>query len=123
MQDIDPTGGSSVADALGREFASAVDDAATVEVLLWAVVLATVALDVYTTHLGLAAGLTEGNPLMEHAIGGFGIGALAAAKLLVVVGALAFCRLCPRYSRAVVAGLAVPWVATVLVNAATLATL
>jgi hypothetical protein len=123
MQDIDPTGGSSVADALGREFASAVDDAATVEVLLWAVVLATVALDVYTTHLGLAAGLTEGNPLMGHAIGGFGIGALAAAKLLVVVGALAFCRLCPRYSRAVVAGLAVPWVATVLVNAATLATL
>ena len=123
MQDIDPTGGSSAADALGRKVASAVDDVATVEVLLWAVVLASVALDVYTTHLGLAAGLTEGNPLMEHVIGGFGIGALAAAKLLVVVGALAFCRLCPRYSRAVVAGLAVPWVATVLVNAATLATL
>ena len=93
MQDIDPTGGSSVADALGREFASAVDDAATVEVLLWAVVLASVALDVYTTHLGLAAGLSEGNPVMVQAIDGFGIGALAAAKLLVVAGAVTFCRL------------------------------
>lgn len=123
MQDIDPTGGSSVADALGREFASAVDDVATVEALLWTVVLASVALDVYTTHLGLAAGLTEGNPLMERAIGDFGIAALAAAKLLVVAGALGFRTLRPRYSRVIVAGLAVPWVATVLVNAVTLAAL
>ena len=52
MQDIDPTGGSSAADALGRKVASAVDDVATVEVLLWAVVLASVALDVYTTRAG-----------------------------------------------------------------------
>jgi hypothetical protein len=122
MQDIDSTGGSSVADALGREFASVVDDVATVEVLLWFVVLASVALDVYTTHLGLSAGLTEGNPLMHHAIDGFGIGALVAAKLLVVAGALAFRLVRPRFRRPIVAGLAVPWVATVLVNAAMLAT-
>jgi len=122
MQDVDSTGGSSIADALGREVASLLDDVATVEALLWLVVLVSVALDVYTTHLGLSAGLTEGNPLMHHAIDGFGIGALVAAKLLVVGGALAVRALRPRYSEPIVLGLAVPWVATVLVNVATLAT-
>jgi len=122
MQDLDPTGGSSVADALERELASVTDGVATVEVLLWLVVLASVALDVYTTHLGLSAGLTEGNPLMHRAIDGFGIGALVAAKLLVVGGAFALRLYRPRFSRPIVAGLAVPWVATVLVNTVTLAT-
>jgi hypothetical protein len=122
MQDVDSTGGSSIASALDREVSSLLDDVATVEALLWLVVLASVALDVYTTHLGLSAGLTEGNPLMHHAIDGFGIGALVAAKLLVVVGALAVRALRPRYSEPIVLGLAVPWVATVLVNVATLAT-
>jgi hypothetical protein len=122
MQDIDSIGGSSVAEALDREVATLLDDVATVEVLLWLVVLASVALDVYTTHLGLSAGLSEGNPLMHHAIDGFGIGALVAAKLLVVGGALAVRAVRPRYSEPIVLGLAVPWVATVLVNAVTLAT-
>jgi hypothetical protein len=122
MQDIDSTGESSVAEALDREVARLLDDVATVEVLLWLVVLASVALDVYTTHLGLSAGLSEGNPLMHHAIDGFGIGALVAAKLLVVGGALAVRAVRPRYSEPIVLGLAVPWVATVLVNAVTLAT-
>jgi len=122
MQDIDSIGGSSIADGLGREVASVTDDVATVEVLLWLVVLASVGLDVYTTHLGLSAGLTEGNPLMHHAIDGFGIGALVAAKLLVVGGALAVRALRPRYSAPIVLGLAVPWVATVFVNTVTLAT-
>jgi len=121
MQDIDSIGGSSIADALGREIASVTDDVATVEVLLWLVVLASVALDVYTTHLGLSAGLTEGNPLMHHAIDGFGIGALVVAKLLVVGGALAVRALRPRYGAPIVLGLAVPWVATVFVNSVTLA--
>jgi hypothetical protein len=122
MQDIDSTGESSVAEALDCEVARLLDDVATVEVLLWLVVLASVALDVYTTHLGLSAGLSEGNPLMHHAIDGFGIGALVAAKLLVVGGALAVRAVRPRYSEPIVLGLAVPWVATVLVNAVTLAT-
>jgi hypothetical protein len=123
MQDLKSTGGSSIAEALDREVAALVDDVATVEALLWLVVLASVALDVYTTWVGLSAGLTEGNPLMHVAIDGFGIGALAAAKLLVVVGALAFRALRPEYTRPIVLGLALPWVATVVVNAATLATL
>jgi len=122
MQDPDLTGGSSVADALDREGA-VLDDVATVEALLWLVVLASVALDVSTTWVGLSAGLTEGNPLMYRAIDGFGIGALAAAKLLVVAGAFGFRALRPRYTRPIVLGLAVPWVATVLVNAVMLASL
>jgi len=122
MQELDPTGGSSIADALDREVSSVTGDVATVEVLLWLVVLASVALDVYTTHLGLSAGLTEGNPLMHRAIDGFGIGALVAAKLLVVGGALVLRMYRPRFSRPIVVGLAVPWVATVLVNTVTLAT-
>jgi len=122
MQELDPTGGSSIADALDREVSSVTGDVATVEVLLWLVVLASVALDVYTTHLGLSAGLTEGNPLMHRAIDGFGIGALVAAKLLVVGGALALRMYRPRFSRPIVVGLAAPWVATVFVNTVTLAT-
>ena len=123
MQDVDSTGGSSVAGALDREFTALADDVATVEALLWLVVLASVALDVYTTWLGLSVGLTEGNPLMHVAIDGLGIGALAAAKLLVVVAALGFRALRPEYTRPIVLGLALPWVATVVVNVATLATL
>ncbi|MEF8884447.1 MAG: hypothetical protein V5A44_04920 [Haloarculaceae archaeon] len=60
---------------------------------------------------------------MHRAIDGFGIGALAAAKLLVVAGALCFRALRPRYTRPIVLGLALPWGATVLVNAVMLATL
>lgn len=122
MQDLDSTGESSIADALDRKFA-VVDDVATVEALLWLVVFASIALDVYTTWVGLSAGLTEGNPLMSHAIDDFGIAALAAAKLLVVAVALGFRALRPRYAGPILLGLALPWAATVLINAVTLATL
>jgi len=88
----------------------------TVEGALWLVVAASVVLDVYTTHLGLSMGLSEGNPAMRWAIGTGGIGALLAAKLLAVAAALAIRRVRPRFGPAVAAGLALPWTAVVLVN-------
>jgi len=43
-------------------------DVDAVEAVLWLVVLASVTLDVYTTYLGLSAGLAEGNPVMRWAL-------------------------------------------------------
>ncbi|WP_135364080.1 DUF5658 family protein [Halosimplex halophilum] len=97
-------------------------DGRHVERALWLVVAASVALDVYTTWLGLSMGLAEGNPVMRRAIGGLGIAALGAAKLLVVCGAGALRALRPRYGTAIALGLALPWTATVLVNSVALAT-
>lgn len=98
------------------------DGVETVERALWLVVLASVALDVYTTSLGLSMGLSEGNPAMRAAIDGFGFGALAAAKLVVVAGAALLRTLRPEYGTAIALGLALPWTATVLVNAVVLTT-
>lgn len=124
MQDVDLTGdGPSVADAVERRVAPLVGDVATVEATLWVIVLASVALDVYTTYLGLAAGLTEGNPVMRWAIADFGFGSLVAAKIAVVGAAAAFRARRPRFGRTIALGLAIPWVATVVVNVAVLATL
>jgi len=98
-------------------------DVGSVERVLWAVVLASVALDVYTTALGLGMGLSEGNPAMRWAIHDAGIAALAAAKALVVAGAAAVRAARPKYGLAIALGLALPWSATVLVNTVTLATI
>ncbi|QLH82663.1 DUF5658 family protein [Halosimplex pelagicum] len=106
---------------IGDRLGLAADDR-VVEGALWAVVVASVTLDVFTTWLGLSMGLSEGNPVMRWAIGGLGIAALGAAKLLVVCGAGALRTLRPRYGTAIALGLALPWTVTVLVNAVALAT-
>lgn len=124
MQDVDLTGDApSVADAVEDRVAPLVTDVATVEATLWVIVLASVALDVYTTYLGLAAGLTEGNPVMRWAIADFGFGSLVAAKIVVVGAAAALRAHRPRFGRTIALGLAIPWVVTVVANVAVLATL
>jgi len=40
--------------------------------------------DLFTTYLGLAQGLNEGNPLMNELLAHYGFGALIADKLLVI---------------------------------------
>jgi len=97
-------------------------DGRVVEGALWVVVAASVALDVYTTWLGLSMGLSEGNPVVRWAIDGYGFAALGAAKLSVVGAAGALRTLRPRYGTAIALGLALPWTVTVLVNAVALAT-
>lgn len=97
-------------------------DGCTVERVLWLVVFASVALDVYTTWLGLAAGLTEGNPVMRRAIADAGLAALGAAKVLAVGAAWCLRWARPRHGTAIALGLALPWTVTVLVNAVVLAT-
>lgn len=104
----------------GRLFGLA--DSRAVERALWLVVIASVALDVYTTWLGLTMGLTEGNPVMRWAIRDFGFAALGATKILVVSVAACLRTIRPRHGTAIALGLALPWTMTVLVNAVVLAT-
>jgi len=114
--------GTGLASDLDDETA-VVGDLDRVERLLWVLVLASVALDVYTTYLGLSAGLSEGNPVMRWAIHDMGFVALAVAKLLVVCGAVAFRARRPKYGTTIALGLALPWTVTVAVNTVALATL
>ncbi len=93
-----------------------------VEGALWLVVFASLVLDVYTTWLGLAVGLSEGNPVMQWAIDGRGLAALGAAKVLAVGLALGLRAVRPRYGATIALGLALPWTVTVLVNTVALAT-
>jgi len=95
----------------------------TIERLLWSLVLATMALDVVTTEIGLQHGLAEGNPVVASAIGGAGILGLVGTKLAALaVGAGA--RLClPRYRLVIPLGLATPCVVAVAINTALLLTL
>jgi len=88
----------------------------TRERLLWALVLATMALDVVTTEIGLQQGLAEGNPVMASVIGGTGLLGLVGAKLATLavgVGA----RLClPQHRLVIPLGLATPGAVAVAIN-------
>lgn len=92
----------------------------TVERLLWALVVVTMALDVVTTEIGLQYGLAEGNPVVASVIGGAGVAGLVGVKLLALavgVGA----RLClPQYRLVIPLGLATPCVVAVTINTALL---
>jgi hypothetical protein len=117
------SGVSTVTATIDRYVGPATADVSPVEATLWLVVVASVVLDVYTTSLGLSAGLTEGNPLMRWAIDGLGVGGLALAKLLVLGCAGLFRDTVPRYGAVIALGLAVPWALAVVLNVVTLATL
>jgi hypothetical protein len=100
------------------------DELASVERELWLVVVATLVVDVWLTHVGLQHGLHEGNPVMRAAIETFGIAVLALTK----VGVLALAGLTRQalsQQRGVVVplGLALPWAGAVLINAALLVSL
>lgn len=112
---------SYVAAAEARVWATA-RRADTVEVSLWLVVLVAVTLDVYTTYLGLSAGLAEGNPIMRWAIEGYGFGALALAKVFVLGCAGLVREARPGDGVVIALGVALPSVLTVVANVVTLTT-
>lgn len=87
---------------------------------LWSIVVLALIADVHTTTIGLERGLTEGNPLMRWAIGVGGVGALALTKGCVLALGVAVRRRWPRYNRVVPLGLAIPWIAVVVVNVVTI---
>ncbi|MDS0221427.1 DUF5658 family protein [Haloarcula sp. S1AR25-5A] len=100
------------------------DELASVERELWLVVVATLVVDVWLTHVGLQHGLHEGNPVMRAAIETFGIAVLALTKV-GVLGLAGLIRRALSAQRGVVVplGLALPWVGAVLINAALLVSL
>lgn len=96
-------------------------DRAEVERHLWVVVVFALVADVHLTHLGLQYGMTEGNPVARWAVGSGGIAALALGKVAVLgIAGLVRWRY-PRYGPVIPAGLAVPWLTAVVLNAVTLA--
>jgi len=100
------------------------DELASVERELWLVVVATLVVDVWLTHIGLQHGLHEGNPVMRAAIETFGIAVLALTKV-AVLGLAGLTRRALSEQRGVVVplGLALPWVGAVLINATLLVSL
>jgi hypothetical protein len=114
---------STVVPAVERRVGSLSFDINPVEASLWLVVVSSVVLDVYTTYVGLSAGLPEGNPVVGWVIDTLGFGAFALGKLLVLGCAGLVRDLYPRYGPTIALGLAVPWTLTVLANASTLAAL
>ncbi|GCF12336.1 hypothetical protein Harman_02710 [Haloarcula mannanilytica] len=100
------------------------DELAGVERELWLVVVATLVVDVWLTHVGLQHGLHEGNPVMRAAIETFGIAVLALTKV-GVLGLAGLTRRALSEQRGVVVplGLALPWVGAVLINATLLVSL
>jgi len=87
------------------------------EQLLWTSLILIMALDILTTGIGLARGLTEGNPVMAAAIQRAGLGGLVLTKLLVVAVGVAARIALPQYRYAIPLGLLTPGAVAVLVNA------
>lgn len=93
-----------------------------IEAHLWGLAIATAALDVYLTTVGLEAGLTEGNPLVASLIETVGITALVGLKASVFgLAALARWRR-PAWGPWLSLGLAVPWFVAAGINAVLLMT-
>jgi hypothetical protein len=92
-----------------------------VERSLWVFTVGALLGDLVLTQYGLARGLTEGNPLVRHAIERGGLwshGLLKAAVLAAGLGAWAV--LPERQRRAVPLGLGLPWCSAAAINAALL---
>jgi hypothetical protein len=101
----------------GGWYRTVLDELADVERVLWLVVVVTLVVDVWLTHLGLAAGLREGNPVMRLAIETFGIAVLVVVKIAVLALAGAARRALSGPDGVVVPlGVALPWAAAVCIN-------
>lgn len=88
----------------------------TVEDWLWLIVLATLTLDVWLTYQGLQRGLAEGNPLLGPAMEAAGFAVLGLTKAVVLGFAGFYRELRPELGPVIPLGLALPWLAAVLVN-------
>ncbi|USZ68248.1 DUF5658 family protein [Halorussus salilacus] len=100
-----------------RRPTTALADVDGVERLLWILVAVGLVGDLLTTYYGLRLGLAESNPVARAAMSHLGFGALVGLKLFAVgVGLLCRQLLPERHVALVPAGLAVPWLAAVIVN-------
>lgn len=91
--------------------------------MLWAVVVASMVVDLLLTYYGVENGLTESNPVARAGLERFGYAALGALKLSALGVGLACRPLLPReYTAVVPLGLVTPWVVASLINAATIGT-
>ena len=100
------------------------DEIAAVERELWLVVVATLVVDVWLTHIGLQHGLHEGNPVMRAAIETFGIAALGLTKVGVLgLAGLTRRQLSEQRGVVVPLGIAFPWAGAVVINATLLLSL
>ena len=88
-----------------------------VEDWLWLIVLATLTLDVALTYEGLQRGLAEGNPFLGPAMEAAGFAVLGLTKAVVLGFAGFYRELRPELGPVIPLGLAVPWLAAVVVNA------
>lgn len=88
------------------------------ERLLWILVGLSLVGDVATTFVGLQLGLAESNPVARGAIEGHGlVGMLALKGVAIGVGLVCRSMLPESYRPVVPAGLALPWLAAVCINA------
>lgn len=94
------------------------------ERILWGVVVLALIGDVATTFAGLHLGLSESNPVARGAIDAYGVWGMLALKTLALCVALA-CRplLTDRWGPVVPAGLALPWLAAIVINCYVIATI
>lgn len=107
-----------------RRLTPALADIEGVERLLWLLVVVGLVGDLLTTYYGLRLGLAESNPVARAAMQQLGFGALVGLKLFAVgVGLLCRQLLPERHVALVPAGLAVPWLAAVVVNLSLYATM
>lgn len=87
-----------------------------VEDWLWLIVLATLTLDIWLTYTGLQRGLAEGNPLLGPAMEAAGFAVLGLTKAVVLGFAGFYRELRPELGPVIPLGLALPWLAAVVVN-------
>lgn len=96
-------------------------DLGRVERGLWLFTVGALLGDLLLTQYGLGRGLTEGNPLVRHAIERGGLWSHGLLKATVLATGLGAWSVLPERQRQVVPlGLALPWCGAVAINAALL---
>lgn len=114
---LDSTDPDAVDAALDGTLGTGSGAVSDLELLLWVLVCWALVLDIVLTAYGLSIGLVERNPLVRHALDTFGVISLAIAKAAAVGIALFFRSIWPEYAIVAPAGLAVPWLVAVALNA------
>ena len=114
---LDSTDPDAVDAALGGSLGTVPGSVSDLELMLWVLVCWALVLDIVLTAYGLSIGLVERNPLVRHALETFGVVALAFTKAAAVGIALFFRSIWPEYAVVAPAGLAVPWLVAVALNA------
>lgn len=114
---LDSTDPDATEAALDASLGSVPESVSDLELLLWVLVCWALVLDIVLTAYGLSIGLVERNPFIRHALDTFGVAALALSKAAAVGIALFLRSIWPEYAVIAPAGLAVPWLLAVALNA------